>query len=190
MPRFWLASEDQSILVQIQKNAFLLNWTKRDTEYPRFDSVKKKFDRYYTALADFVSRELHSEIPLIQSTELTYSNLVDECPQWTRAQDTSNVIPGFSIPEIGAETSTIDFNNVTAYALQPDLTLNVAIRTARRKTDANVPVLAFDLRTIGALGEARKPQADDWYERAHETIIRTFTAMTAEDIQREHWRRL
>ena len=190
MPRFWLISEDQSILVQIQKNAFLLNWRKRDDEYPRFEKVKSEFDRYYSAFTVFVSQELHTEMPLIQATELAYSNLVDECPRWRGARDTSNVIPGFSIPEVGVETpGTADFNNVTVYGLQPDLLLNVAIRTARRPTDASVMVLAFDLRTIGALGAASKPEADEWYERAHETIIRAFTAMTAQDIQRDHWQR-
>lgn len=189
MPRFFLVSEDESILVQIQKNAFLLNWRKRNTEYPRFDSVKKKFDGYYAALVAFVSRELPTEMPPIQSTELTYSNVVDECPYWSRPGDTSNVIPGFSLPNVGAEALTVDFNNVTAYTLEPDLMLNVAIRTARRPTNANAVVLAFDLRTIGALGAASKPEADNWYERAHETIIRTFTAMTAQDIQRDHWQR-
>jgi uncharacterized protein (TIGR04255 family) len=189
MPRFWLVSEDESILVQIQKNAFVLNWRKRNAEYPRFDTVKKRFDVYYAALVDFVSRELRTEMPLIQSTELTYSNLVDECPHWSGARDTSNVIPGFSLPNVGAEASAVDFNNVTAYTLEPDLMLNVAIRTARRPTNANAVVLAFDLRTIGALGAASKPEADNWYERAHETIIGAFTAMTAESIQRDHWQR-
>lgn len=189
MPRFFLVSEDESILVQIQKNAFLLNWRKRNAEYPRFDTVKKRFDVYYAALVDFVSRELRTEMPLIQSTELTYSNLVDECPHWNRARDTSNVIPSFSLPNVGAEASTVDFNNVTAYTLEPDLMLSVAIRTARRPTNANAVVLAFDLRTIGALGAASKPEADNWYERAHETIIGAFTALTAESIQQDLWQR-
>jgi uncharacterized protein (TIGR04255 family) len=189
MPRFFLVSEDESILVQIQKNAFLLNWRKRNAEYPRFDTVKKRFDVYYAALIDFVSRELHAEMPLIQSTELAYSNLVDEGPHWSCAGDTSNVIPSFSLPNVGVEASRVDFNNVTAYTLEPDLTLNVAIRTARRPTNADAVVLAFDLRTLGALGAASKPEADKWYERAHETIIGAFTAMTAESIQRDHWQR-
>jgi uncharacterized protein (TIGR04255 family) len=186
MPRFLLASEDESILLQIQKNAFLLNWRKRNAEYPRFDTVKRKFDVYYAALVAFVSRELQAEMPLIQSTELTYSNVVDECPYWSRPQDTSNVIAGFSLPNVGEEASRVDFNNVTVYTLEPDLTLNVAIRTARRP-NADAVVLAFDVRAIGALGAVSKPEADNWYERAHETVIRTFTAMTAQDIQRDHW---
>jgi hypothetical protein len=144
---------------------------------------------YYAALIDFVSRELHAEMPLIQSTELAYSNLVDEGPHWSCAGDTSNVIPSFSLPNVGVEASRVDFNNVTAYTLEPDLTLNVAIRTARRPTNADAVVLAFDLRTLGALGAASKPEADKWYERAHETIIGAFTAMTAESIQRDHWQR-
>ena len=104
-PRFWLISENASILVQIQRNAFLLNWRKGkgNDEYPRFWKVKSEFDRYYSAFAVFVSHELHTEMPLIQTTELTYSNLVDERPPWRSAGDTSNVIPDFSIPDVGAK---------------------------------------------------------------------------------------
>jgi uncharacterized protein (TIGR04255 family) len=190
MPRFWLTSEDQSFLIQIQKNAFLFNWRNRNKEYPRFNEVKAKFDHYYAVFSDFVSGELHTELPPIQATELTYSNLVGDSPRWSRAQDTSSVIPGFSIPNVGeGAQGTIDFNQVTAYSLQPNLVLNVAIRTARKATDASVPVLIIDLRAIGALGAASKMETDSWYEQAHETIIRAFTAMTAEDIQRDHWQR-
>jgi uncharacterized protein (TIGR04255 family) len=189
MPRFWLVSEDESIVVQIQKNAFLLNWRKRSDEYPRFGKVKSEFDRYYSAFAVFVSQELRTEMPLIQATELTYSNLVDGGPHWSRVEDTSKLIPGFSFPNVGAEASIVDFNNVTAYALELDLMLNVAIRTARRTTNPSIAVLAFDLRTTGALGAASKPEADNWYARAHEAILGAFTAMTAQDIQRDHWRR-
>src|SRR5580704_6832450 len=49
MPRFLLISEDESILIQIQKTAFLLNWRKRKDDYPRFERVKSEFDRYYSA---------------------------------------------------------------------------------------------------------------------------------------------
>src|SRR4051812_2068164 len=34
MPRFWLEAPDDSILMQIQNNAFLFNWRKRETDYP------------------------------------------------------------------------------------------------------------------------------------------------------------
>src|SRR5580704_19342195 len=34
MPRFWLEASDGSTLMQIQKNAFLFNWRKKETDYP------------------------------------------------------------------------------------------------------------------------------------------------------------
>jgi uncharacterized protein (TIGR04255 family) len=47
MPRFWLISKNDAILLQIQKNAFLLNWRKRDSDYPHFENVKSSFDKYF-----------------------------------------------------------------------------------------------------------------------------------------------
>jgi hypothetical protein len=80
-----------------------------------------------------------------------------------------------------------DFNCVTVFRLAVDFTLHVSIRSGRKPTDASKPNLVFELRAFGALGAANKAAADRWYDRAHETIGRCFTAMTDPDIQRRYW---
>jgi hypothetical protein len=45
MPRFWLEAEDGTILMQIQKNAFLFNWRKREAQYPHYENVKAAPER-------------------------------------------------------------------------------------------------------------------------------------------------
>jgi uncharacterized protein (TIGR04255 family) len=188
MPRFWLSSEDGTILIQIQKNAFILNWRKREGAYPHFDNVKGSFDKYLEAFLSFLRTELKVVSVNIQVTELSYSNLIEPVSYWTNPLDTPRLLPSLAILDIGAPSETPpDFNYVTAYRFAPDLTLNVAVRTGRKATDASQAVLEFELRAIGVLGAAGKAEADMWYDRAHDTIGHCFTTMTNPDIQREYW---
>jgi uncharacterized protein (TIGR04255 family) len=188
MPRFWLLSEDETILIQIQKNAFLLNWRKRETEYPHFENVKSSFDKYFSLYSYFLKRELRVENLNIQIAELTYSNLIDSTEYWRDPGDTPRVIPTVSIPNPGVPIEgKPDFNYLTAYKLASDLSVNFAVRSGRKPTEAVKPVLVFEFRALGALGTASKVDADRWYDRAHEAIGRCFTAMTSPDIQRQYW---
>ena len=191
MPRFWLSSEDGTILIQIQKNAFILNWRKKAGDYPHFDSVKALFDKYYDIFLSFLRTELKVDGVNIQVAELTYSNLVEPGSYWANSLDTPQVLPSMAILNVGAAPeSPPDFNYVTAYRFAPDLTLNVAVRTGRKSTDAGKSVLVFELRALGALGAAGKAEADRWYGRAHVMIGHCFTTMTNPDIQRDYWKEL
>jgi hypothetical protein len=42
-PRFWFEAADGITLIQLQKNAFIFNWRKRDNDYPHFEAVKAAF---------------------------------------------------------------------------------------------------------------------------------------------------
>jgi uncharacterized protein (TIGR04255 family) len=189
MPRFWLVSEDDSILMQIQKNAFVLNWRKRDLdEYPHFEFVKATFDKYFALYSSFIKKELEVDRLNIQIAELTYSNLIESTQYWSDPRDTPRVFPAISIPDPGiAIEGKPDFNYLTAYKLASDLTLQVAVRNGRKPTEAGKAVLVFEFRALGALGTASKIDADKWYDRAHDAIGRCFTAMTSPDIQRQYW---
>ena len=188
MPRFWLVAEDDTMLMQIQKNAFLLNWRKRETDYPHFENVKSYFDKYFALYSRFLKKELGIEVIGIQIAELTYSNLVESGQYWKDAGDTQQLIPSLSIPDPGIPVEEKpEFNYLTAYKLAPDLILNVAVRTGRKTTEAGKGVLVLEFRALGALGAVSKADADAWYDRAHELIGRCFTMMTNPDIQRQHW---
>lgn len=191
MPRFWFSSEDGTILIQIQKNAFILNWRKREGEYPHFENVKGLFDRYLENFLSFLRAELKVDGVSIQVTELTYSNLVESGGFWNSPLDTPRLIPSIAILHVGAPSDSLpDFNYLTAYRFAPDLSLNVAIRTGRKTTDASKAVLVLELRAIGALGAAAKSEADKWYGRAHDMIGHCFLNITNPDIQREYWQEM
>lgn len=191
MPRFWLVSENETILIQVQKNAFILNWRKRESEYPHFETVKSNFDKYFDIYFSFLKKELKIDPPSIQITELTYSNLVESSEYWRDTNDTQRLIPTISIPDPGVPIeSKPDFNYLTAYKLASDLILNVAVRSGRKPTEADKAVLVFELRALGTLGAVSKRETDAWYDRAHEAVGRCFTAMTNSDIQQRYWQPL
>jgi uncharacterized protein (TIGR04255 family) len=188
MPRFWLISEDDTVLMQIQKNAFIFNWRRRNTEYPHFDAVKSSFDQYFGLFSSFLKKELGIESLNIQVAELTYSNLIESGDYWAGPGDTPKLIPTMSIPDPGIPIErNLDFNYLTAYKLASGLALHVSVRTGRKASEADKAILIFELRALGALGAANKLESDAWFKQAHDAIGYCFTAMTNPVIQREYW---
>lgn len=188
IPRFWFEARDGVMLIQIQRNAFLMNWRKREGEYPHFESVKAAFDRYYSMFVSFITSELATKEPKIRVAELSYINLVSPGSYWKNLKDTGLVIPSFRVPPLASESEIYpDFNQVATYKMTADLTMNVIVRSARSAKDPLQPVLIFELRSLGLLAEGAKPEADTWFERAHDAAGACFLAMTSPDIQKRHW---
>jgi uncharacterized protein (TIGR04255 family) len=189
MPRYWFVAADEVNLLQVQKNAFMLNWRRRDAEYPHFDEhLKPTFDRYFTAFEDFLRSEIRITDLKIDLCELTYINTIEACEYWSGPDDTPKVIPSFSIFSTGADTSgPTAFHCTYAYGLDESLQLKVTIRSAVSSQKPGVPVLVFEIRAAGRLGQVSKSSADAWFDRAHEAIINCFVGMTNKDIQHTYW---
>lgn len=188
MPRYWLIAEDETTLVQIQKNAFLLNWRKGRKEYPHFDEVKAHFDRLLSAFEVFLKDELGIDRLPMRIAELTYTNLIPEGDIWKGPSEIRAILPGITVPSLGRPTlQEPDFNYVTAYQLEPDLGLNFVVRNAHQFMDASKRALIFEFRTVGVLASPDRKTADEWYRRAHDTIGECFTAVTSNDIRQSVW---
>ncbi len=192
MPRYWFISEDEINLIQVQKNAFMFNWRGRNEEYPRFHKdIKPTFDKYYGRFGEFIKKETEMEYPTIDLCELAYINAVKQCEDWNGVMDTSNIIPSFSILNIGAVyPDPVVLNCNYIYRISNNLQINVRIRSAVMAQDENVPVLIFEIRASGRLGQVVKSGADEWFEQAHDAIINCFLDMTSQDIQNNLWQRV
>jgi uncharacterized protein (TIGR04255 family) len=191
MPRFWLEAGDGTTLMQLQKNAFLFNWRKRDAAYPHYEMVKAAFDKNFSRFGRFLEKEIGAPQPNLQIAELTYINFIESGEYWRGPQDTGKIFPNFrvAVPE-NAEVAPPDFNQVTVQRFAPDLGLTTSIRNGRSAQVPNKMVLIFEFRALGLLGGASKGEADSWFERAHETIGNCFTAMTNPDIQQRYWQQV
>jgi hypothetical protein len=130
MPRFWLEAPDGSTVMQLQKNAFLFNWRKKDAAYPHYETVKAAFDRNFARFTRFLDKELQVR-PTLQIAELTYINVIESCEYWSAPGDTADVFPDFQVVSAGAPQP--DFNQVASQQLAPDLSLTTSIRNGRRR---------------------------------------------------------
>jgi uncharacterized protein (TIGR04255 family) len=188
MPRFWLEAQDGSTLTQIQRNAFLFNWRKKDADYPHFETVKAAFYKNKKHFFKFLLEELNEPEPKIQLAELNYINAIEPCEYWQGLEDTPKILPRFSlaIPEQTGAGSP-DFHQITSQRLAPDMTLGTTIRSARSTQAPAKPVLIMEYRATGLLPD--DDALDGWFNRAHDAINQCFTEMTNQDIQENHWQR-
>jgi uncharacterized protein (TIGR04255 family) len=186
LPRFWLTSADDTMLVQLQRNAFLLNWRKRDQVYPHYETVKTEFDRAYGVFAEFVRETVRQEFA-IEATELTYINLMSADEHWSGVKEVATVIPSFRPVEVGVDGATIvDVAQTTAWSVGNDISLTAKVQTGTITADKRA-VLVFELSAKGRLGAASKVEADAWFGRAHEVTGKAFRGLTSPDIQKRVW---
>ena len=189
MPRYWFIADDEISLIQIQKNAFMYNWRRRDDAYPRFQrEIKPTFDKYYGLFSKFLRTEIQMEEPAIDLCELTYVNAVERCKFWDGPKDTQNVIPSFSVltPSVDVARSP-GFDCNYTYRIEDDLQLSIGIRSGVMAQQADAPVLIFEIRASARLGQVPKSEADEWFERAHDSILKCFVEITDQDIQERYW---
>ena len=189
MPRYWFIADDEVNLIQIQKNAFMFNWRRRDHEYPRFHgNIKPAFDHYYSLFSEFIRREIGIAEPSIELCELNYINALEHCEFWAGPQETKTVIPSFSIVAPGINVlGSPDFNCNYAYVVTTDLQININIRSGVKAQQRNVPVLIFEIKAVGRMDQIAEPGTDEWFERAHNAVISCFLGITNQEIQDRFW---
>jgi uncharacterized protein (TIGR04255 family) len=186
MPRYWLESIDEATLIQIQANAFLVNWRKRNDEYPHFENVKSIFDTLLGTFNEFIKEYLDQPPPRIQLAELTYVNSIEPCAYWSSLADTPKILPRFTLPvPTKNELAPAEFQQMTVDKIATDMTLVTNIRSGRVANDLTKPALVFELRAIGLIPD--NEWEADWFRRAHELTGKRFTEMTSADIQTIYW---
>ncbi len=189
MPRYWFVSEDEVTLIQVQKDAFLLNWRRRNSEYPHYaENLKPGFDNYYRILEAFLKDDVGVEHPGIGRCELTYIDMIKPSEYWQGPQDTSGVIRSFSVPDCAfAHDAVPVFSCAYRYNVEPNLQLYVTIRSAESVNQRGSPLLYLEFKALGSPSGPAKSDADTWYDRAHEVIVAQFLNMTNKRVQRKLW---
>jgi uncharacterized protein (TIGR04255 family) len=190
MPRYWFIGADEVHLLQLQKDALMLNWRHRDgNEYPQFPYIKGRFDHYYHVLSEFARTEIGVDEPTVGQCELTYVNVVGVSDYWTRPEETRSVIPSFALPSPGVDfVGHPSFNCQYFYRVEADLRLDVSVRSGPGTVNDG-PRLIFEIKAIGHLGNGSKSAVDAWFDNAHDSIINCFVAMTDQRVQVDYWQR-
>jgi uncharacterized protein (TIGR04255 family) len=175
--RAFLATHSTEFVIQLQDSRFHHNWRKLspDVEYPRFGTVFKRFLDSWGKFSDFVKRQALPE-PKPNRYELTYVNEIEALGQLAVEQavklfDWKNIEAKF-LPEPQA-------TNIAWSFLLPDGKGVMNVSTNRlTKPDGRSAVLL----TLACTGPSAndKYSLNEWFETAHQWIVRGFTDLTTE----------
>jgi uncharacterized protein (TIGR04255 family) len=185
LARGWYLSEDGLRLVQLQRDRFILNWRKLDTDasYPSYDALRELFERELSVFLDFASEMQLGDFEPTQC-ELTYVNHIFAGQQWKTLGDLSDVVSVWSGRT--ADASLPDPEDVRLawqYRFdergKPLGRLHVKVQSAFRTSD-RLPVIVLQLLGRGAPVGSGVEGVLAFADRAHEWIVRGFTALTTE----------
>lgn len=91
--RLQMTSVDDQWMCQVQRNRVVVNWRKRNAEYPRFGATWLRFSAIWRDWQQFLEV---SKLPAPKSRlwELTYVNRIPQNGLWEKQADWPNVLPG------------------------------------------------------------------------------------------------
>lgn len=191
LPRVWLVKSDETGIVQIQRDRFLHNWKKGKPSdaYPRYKTVIERFKVLLDSFESFVGRERLGQIEPLQY-EMTYVNQITAGEGWERLADLPNVFRDYCWQREQRFLPELEHINLRKTFALPDGKgrVHVSIRDGKRREDMK-PVILFEFTVRGFPGDVSPDAMWAWFNLAHDWIVRGFTDLTTEAVQKDVWRR-
>ena len=191
LPRTWFVHNNDNGVIQVQRDRFLHNWRKirSDDEYPRYSKVIEMFRTHLSTFTTFIEEHNLGVIKPLQY-ELTYINHIVKGNGWETISDVGNIFPYCSWPPTTSASLPQPeiINWQTSFAL-PEQTgrLHTRIHYAIRPQD-NLPLFRFELTARGIGNYTTLESMWDWFQLAHDWIIRGFIDLTSPQLQKDLWR--
>ncbi|MGI6415119.1 MAG: TIGR04255 family protein [Thermoguttaceae bacterium] len=191
LARTWLMTASENGIVQIQRDRFLHNWKKvtpRD-EYPRYSKVIQMFWDHLRTFSEFLEEFQIGSIEPLQY-EMTYVNHIPLGDGWHSLDEIGNVFPDFAWRQAeGRFLPTPDQVNWRTSFLMPEKKgrLHTIVRQAQRPCDKRL-MLLFELTARGFPGDPALEARREWFELAHQWIVRGFTDLTSPSVRENVWR--
>lgn len=189
LPRVWFIHENENELIQVQRNRFLHNWRKRQSndEYPGYEKVVENFERYLSCFEEFLLEEnLENLVP--REYELTYIDLIPKGHGWEKSSDLAKVFPNL----LSLTRQSVLLNDIrginwqTIFGLPNNVgQLIVSIRNAQRVSD-NQQLLQVEFT---ALSSGSYKPIRGWFNTAHNAITQLFSNLVSDEIQEKFWGR-
>lgn len=191
--RAWFISEDGRNLIQIQGDRFIFNWkrAKEEDTYPRYTNVKVKFEKYLKKFKDFCKDAglgdlEYRQFELIYVNHITKNNGLNLLKKESlfidhkRLDDNRRFLP---------PPASINWNS--SYTLPKGYgRLHVTMQTALAYSQSIEEIVRMDLTARGIPREISSETIEDWFETAHEWIIKGFADLTSNELHaKNNWDR-
>ena len=190
LPRVWFINENGNGIIQIQRDRFLHNWKKINSEdvYPKYSTVIKKF-RQHILEFEFFLKEIELEPFLPLQYELTYVNHIFQGDGWKNVEDVGKIFPNFSWHFNSNKLLEVEGINWRTVLALPDKSgrLYVTIRNGIRQEDEQ-PVFIFELTARGIGRYNSRDAMWEWFDLAHKFLVQSFAELTSKEVQKNAWR--
>ena len=186
--RMWCVSTDQQYVIQIQDSRVHLNWrrVKPEDEYPRYSMVSKKFLKLWADFSSFVEREKLGKISVTRY-ELVYVNHIELPSGVSVADSLEEHVKLFRFSPIqGSYLAPPESVNTSWKFAMPENrgTATASLSNATNQSGQNLLVLVFTCSGT----PSEKYSETDWFQSAHEWIVRSFTELTTASAHQK-WQR-
>jgi uncharacterized protein (TIGR04255 family) len=190
LPRVWFMHDDGRI-IQVQRDRFLHNWRKLQPtdEYPRYRKVFQIFQNHFASFQDFL-KDIQVGPVVPRQYEMTYVNVIPQGEGWETDNDIGKVFRDFcwqsDRQRFLPHPDSIDWR--TSFSLPNQAgRLRMHIQSGIRRSDKR-RVFRFELTARGIGNETSPEKMHEWFDLAHEWIVRGFADSTGPQIQRDTWR--
>jgi len=193
LPRIWFIRENETGIIQVQRDRFLHNWKKvrPDDEYPRYTRVMELFRGHLATFDSFVKDIGLGGVEPLQY-ELTYVNHIPKGEGVEDLDRIGSVFPDFTWrPSDGRFLPMPEHINWRASFPLPERAgrLHVTIRNGVRREDDH-PLLLLELTARGIGRDSSRDEMWKWFDLGHDWIVRAFADLTDKCVQRDVWNRI
>jgi uncharacterized protein (TIGR04255 family) len=193
LPRFWFHNNTHPTLIQVQRNAFLVNWrllpALADHAYPHYETVARDFWQELETYKAFVQEFVGGKLDPIQRCELTYVNVIMPNEFFSSAAELVRVLPPIeSLYNLQADDRRVEgMTGSVTFRVNPTLAIDLGYRLGRRADTMEVAV-GLELKAHGVPSDLSLKGARAWFDAGHDAIYRLFLDATGKEMQERIWR--
>lgn len=189
LPRFWFSNPANPLLIQIQRNAFILNWRRNITnEYPHYETVMTNFRKEFDNYKNFVRELEGTGLDVVQRCELTYVNMILADESGTSLEQLMNILPSIAgLKDIQTDNrKMVGLNAAVTYRVDQTLLINMTAKTGRHGNSQEL-IAVIELKAHGVPNDLSLEGTRSWYDSAHEAIYNMFLDATNKEVQKTLW---
>ncbi len=189
--RCWFIDEHETRLVQVQETHFLHNWRKVSgmEKYPRYvESIRPAFEAEWLKFRSFVESE-GMQTPNVVQCEITFINHFERGREWQDHSDLAQIICCWRDGGVREflPSPTLDRLQLSFPIAEDGGVLMLRMEPGVRNRDAK-DILQMTLTARGKSSSSDLGALMQWFDLAHEWVVRGFVDITTEKMH-EIWGR-